>query len=552
MDPTSRRAREDRAGPHARDGDGDPASSVVSRGRDVSVPRPFAGWPARQHGATTARTRDAASRNEHIDVSHYETKGDVAAAARAGLLALWAKTGQGVGSPDESYARFRDAAREAGILFGSYHVLTNVHTGEEQADDMLSRCDPQGLLAADVETIRQRDADGVERDDSPTLEHVLAFMQHVYDRTQRWPTFYSYTNFIRNLRIPAGASSASVPCGRRSTANRRPDPRTHAGRASTSCSTPTSTTARRTSSRTQGTRPASECSATAARSTARQTTSDASGRPRASQRSRHPARLVRCCRMPWEPDAETIAASDHLQHHPYDGGGPWSRDARVPALLPHAARLRRMILREFPEIHIGTETARCSPMNTRHGAVNNLHSVGRALDCMTPHLSDSVGAALANWAVQHAADLGIQLVIWDDKAWQGSSPAARRWTDYTSRNPADNTLQHRDHVHIERPLIPSRGSRRAHRSRRAVPGSRHGLSTPAVLPCLVVDSRKPSPSSYASQHAIPTRSAKMRPNATHRRHEAGRGWRCRCSPRARPLRRDAARAHRVFRDTSPL
>lgn len=161
--------------------------------------------------------------------------------------------------------------------------------------------------------------------------------------------------------------------------------------------------------------------------------------------------------MPWEPNAQTIAASDALRHHPYDGGGTWDPASCVPELLPHAARLRAIILREFPEIHISRETGRCTPMQTHRGPVNNLHSVGRALDCMTPHLSDEIGEALANWCVQHAAEYGIQLVIWDDRAWQGSSGAATRWTTYTSRNPSDNTLQHRDHVHVEVTLEPAAG-----------------------------------------------------------------------------------------------
>lgn len=145
------------------------------------------------------------------DVSHWETGGDVAAAAAQGLVMLWAKTGQGVGSPDESYGPFRDAAKAAGILFGSYHVLTDVHPGEDQADDMLSRCDPHGLLAADVEKIMQRDSDGVLRDHSPKLVHVEPFMARVFERTGRWPVFYSFTNFIQNLRIPSTSIIGHCP-----------------------------------------------------------------------------------------------------------------------------------------------------------------------------------------------------------------------------------------------------------------------------------------------------------------------------------------------------
>lgn len=141
-----------------------------------------------------------------IDTSHWESKGNVAAAAAQGLVALWAKTGQGIDAPDASYGPFRDAAKAAGILFGSYHVLTDVHPGEAQADDMLSRCDPHGILAADVERITQG---GV--DHSPKLVHVEAFMSRIFEITGRWPVFYSYTAFIGEMDIPSTSILGHCP-----------------------------------------------------------------------------------------------------------------------------------------------------------------------------------------------------------------------------------------------------------------------------------------------------------------------------------------------------
>lgn len=225
--------------------------------------------------------------------------------------------------------------------------------------------------------------------------------------------------------------------------------------------------------------------------------------------------------MPWEPDAETIAASDRLRHHPYNGGGPWDATSCVEQLLPHAERLRQMIRRVFPAIHISRETGRCRPWqrHDRSGRplgqpVNNLHSVGRALDCMVPVLSGDDGAALANWAVQHAATLGIQLVIWDDKQWQGSSPAARRWTDYVSTNPADNTLQHRDHVHIEVTADPFPGLQDTMPDPSPAQGPGFGddapgfLSfgsvTPAAVPVGSPPSAPPSPSDRVETQESPS------------------------------------------------
>lgn len=170
--------------------------------------------------------------------------------------------------------------------------------------------------------------------------------------------------------------------------------------------------------------------------------------------------------MPWEPDAQTIAASDAIRSRHYDGGGPWSPENCRAQLEPHAARLRQLIRREFPRVHISTETGRCTPWQ-RHDSqgrplgepVNNLHSVGRALDCMVDEISGSTGAALANWLVQHADEYGIQLVIWDDVQWQPTDRPSRRFTPYGSAEArashSNNTSQHRDHVHVEVTINPA-------------------------------------------------------------------------------------------------
>lgn len=133
----------------------------------------------------------------------------------------------------------------------------------------------------------------------------------------------------------------------------------------------------------------------------------------------------------WWPSAATMAASRDRGPLPYVGrrGAPCETQ-----LTPAASLLRERIRAQFPSVRtIGG--IRCSE------ATNNLHAIGRALDVMTP--SHATGDAIANWLVTNAAQLGVQLVIWNRIVWQGSMPRDRRLDAYTGTNP------HTDHVHVE-------------------------------------------------------------------------------------------------------
>jgi hypothetical protein len=156
--------------------------------------------------------------------------------------------------------------------------------------------------------------------------------------------------------------------------------------------------------------------------------------------------------MAWTLSAGARDADATTPRIPYDGGGPWDPSACVDAMTPHLAMLRRIIVRAFPTIRPAAGLrARCQPMETSHGQQNNLHSIGRALDCMVPHVSGPEGEALANWCVETAASYGIQLVIWDRSVWQGSMRPGHRLQPYTGPVP------HVDHVHVEVTRDPGPG-----------------------------------------------------------------------------------------------
>jgi len=140
---------------------------------------------------------------------------------------------------------------------------------------------------------------------------------------------------------------------------------------------------------------------------------------------------------------------------PYTGGGPNDPARCVAHPTPQALGLKHLIQRSFPWARdIGMLA--CS----MHGPT--VHNVGRALDVMMPRgeSAGSKGTELANWLVEHALDLGIQLVIWNHSQWQPSfrgqvlQPASRL-IHYVPHNYAthaeqtDPTNTHEDHVHVE-------------------------------------------------------------------------------------------------------
>lgn len=82
----------------------------------------------------------------------------------------------------------------------------------------------------------------------------------------------------------------------------------------------------------------------------------------------------------------------------------------------------------------------CRPV--RGGTAPSLHGEGRAGDLGVRPYGASYGDAYAQALVDHSAELGIQLVIWERRIWSGSKPDAG-WRDYGGVSP------HTDHIHAE-------------------------------------------------------------------------------------------------------
>ena len=84
------------------------------------------------------------------------------------------------------------------------------------------------------------------------------------------------------------------------------------------------------------------------------------------------------------------------------------------------------------------------------------HYCGRAIDAFPPGVAEGHAATgnalregwrLANWAAHNAQAQNIAEVIFFDKIWTAAR-SAEGWRPYTNSDGTNNTLQHRDHVHI--------------------------------------------------------------------------------------------------------
>jgi len=137
--------------------------------------------------------------NVVIDLSHHNPSPDFAAAKAAGIAGVIHKATQGLSYADPTYAEHRDAAIDAGLLWGAYHFGTG-SDGVQQAAFFLETVLPKKgtLLVLDFEANPQGP--------SMTLEEARAFVTHVREATGRWPGLYS-GHYIKDL---LGTSTDSV------------------------------------------------------------------------------------------------------------------------------------------------------------------------------------------------------------------------------------------------------------------------------------------------------------------------------------------------------
>lgn len=114
-------------------------------------------------------------------------------------------------------------------------------------------------------------------------------------------------------------------------------------------------------------------------------------------------------------------------------------------LTPNALRALNAIRKEFPEI---TTIGGVRPDSLPD------HPSGLALDFMIPDPTSATGEALGNdiasYLREHASDLGVEYVIWQQEIWNVRRDA-EGWRSMADRGSV--TANHRDHVHVT--VLPS-------------------------------------------------------------------------------------------------
>jgi len=152
-----------------------------------------------------------------IDLSHFNEVTSFSEIKAGGIAGVIHKATQGTGYTDPTYSTRRTEALAAGLWWGAYHFGVNAD-GTEQAQYFLSVVNPgpQDLLALDFEE---------DPSSQMTIEQAEQFVIEVYNKTGRYPGFYSdslagsllgssVNSILANCwfwRAEYGASSPSVP-----------------------------------------------------------------------------------------------------------------------------------------------------------------------------------------------------------------------------------------------------------------------------------------------------------------------------------------------------
>lgn len=130
-----------------------------------------------------------------IDLSHHNATPDFVKAKAAGIVGVIHKSTQGTAFVDPTYHERRQAALNAGLLWGAYHFGTGAD-GVEQAEHFLRATAPTTaeLLVLDLEANGQGP--------SMSLAEAHAFITHVSDTAGRFPGVYT-GHYIKELLGPA-------------------------------------------------------------------------------------------------------------------------------------------------------------------------------------------------------------------------------------------------------------------------------------------------------------------------------------------------------------
>lgn len=156
---------------------------------------------------------------------------------------------------------------------------------------------------------------------------------------------------------------------------------------------------------------------------------------------------------PWDIPADTLAVGESMSVE-YTGAGAWRGESgcHPGGLTDGGEALRSWMMEAFPQISsIGGYS--CRHINGDSSTMS-VHATGRALDVFIPlHAGDAdndLGDPVANYLIEHAEEIGIQLIIWDRWSWGPHRRSGAKERSYGGAHP------HHDHLHVEISVEASR------------------------------------------------------------------------------------------------
>lgn len=177
----------------------------------------------------------------------------------------------------------------------------------------------------------------------------------------------------------------------------------------------------------------------------------------------------------WKPGSSTINAGNR-QRVSYDSAPSWNGGRNCSGTFSAGARdLGNYLVANFRGAKY-FQGYNCRQIRGSSGM--SMHGTGRAIDVFIPldrgQADNTLGDPVANWLVENAEAIGIQMVIWDRASYgpHRSSPKQRYYS---------GTHPHHDHLHIELTREAAARATTWFRNRGAVPSpvDGGGSSAPA-------------------------------------------------------------------------
>ncbi|MCB0645466.1 MAG: peptidoglycan-binding protein [Saprospiraceae bacterium] len=157
--------------------DGEPGTDTIQKAESLGFSLPSSTFPP------------AGLLNAVFDISHSNESVDLQKARKSGMLAVFHKATQSLGSTlfhDLTYASRRASANAAGLLWGAYHFGSG-GSGKLQAQAFLSYAKPDGktLLVLDFEP------NTTQGETTMQLAEAVDFVNEIFNETGKYPGIYS-------------------------------------------------------------------------------------------------------------------------------------------------------------------------------------------------------------------------------------------------------------------------------------------------------------------------------------------------------------------------